>query len=405
MRKFLGTAACTLLGLAIWSCGLDLDSIGEGSSLLDGGVDAQPLADADAEPEPENEGGFDDAGIDANDANVDGSFVDASDADSGDGGIDSGGTDGGLEDSGIDSGVDSGTDSGAADSGALFSVGGNATGIGGDAVLSINGGDDLTVSADGTFTFATKLLNGQTYSVTLFSPPSGHYCKLTNATGLIAGANVSNVGLACVLAPNCQSLHAFDSSFTNGLYSIDPDGVGALPLMTVYCDMTTAGGGWTQVFDHDVSKGYRAANLWSSVNPTLPNQGLYSILNQLGALKSGANYEFRMNWTAGNPNIVGKSLQWTQVQNPTAVTDPTAVTVSNLVQNPTNQTGGGAFSGLAMKVTGNSYLSGERTGFFYWPIGVAAAFVDGTGVSGVPTFISSSAGAAGSATRSQLWIR
>ncbi len=50
-----------------------------------------------------------------------------------------------------------------------FTVGGTLTGLpAGDTVtLQDNGGDDLTLSTNGTFTFPTALPNGQTYSVTV----------------------------------------------------------------------------------------------------------------------------------------------------------------------------------------------------------------------------------------------
>ena len=76
-----------------------------------------------------------------------------------------------------------------------FTIGGAVTGlpIGESVTLRNNGGDDLTVMADGPFTFATA---GTTYAVTVFTQPMSVRCAVTNASGT-ATANVTNVAVVC----------------------------------------------------------------------------------------------------------------------------------------------------------------------------------------------------------------
>ena len=64
-------------------------------------------------------------------------------------------------------------------------------------MLQDNGGDNLSVTANGTFTFATALANGAAYNVTVLTNPSGQTCTVTNGSGTIASANVTNVAVTC----------------------------------------------------------------------------------------------------------------------------------------------------------------------------------------------------------------
>ena len=50
-------------------------------------------------------------------------------------------------------------------------MGGSVTGLTGTVVLQNNAGDDLTLTADGAFSFRTALANGTTYAVTIKTPP------------------------------------------------------------------------------------------------------------------------------------------------------------------------------------------------------------------------------------------
>ncbi len=80
-----------------------------------------------------------------------------------------------------------------------FTIGGTVTGLTGSGlVLRNNSGDDLAVAGNGTFTFGTSLTSGSAYAVTIASQPSGQTCSVTNASGTVSGANVTNVAVSCV---------------------------------------------------------------------------------------------------------------------------------------------------------------------------------------------------------------
>ncbi len=85
-----------------------------------------------------------------------------------------------------------------------FTVGGTLTGLaaGTSVTLQNNGGDDLTLTADGVFSFATALTDGSAYSVAVLSHPTSpsQTCTVSNGSGTLAGANVTNVAVVCVPA-------------------------------------------------------------------------------------------------------------------------------------------------------------------------------------------------------------
>ncbi|TXI96704.1 MAG: hypothetical protein E6Q34_00715 [Burkholderiaceae bacterium] len=68
-------------------------------------------------------------------------------------------------------------------------------------ILSVNGDTDYltTLTANGPFTFSRYVVDGQPYTVTVSSPPTGKVCVVSNGTGTANRANpVSNVGVNCV---------------------------------------------------------------------------------------------------------------------------------------------------------------------------------------------------------------
>jgi len=104
-----------------------------------------------------------------------------------------------------------------------FTIGGTVTGLSGTGlVLQDNGGDNLAVSANGTFTFATAIATGGAYAVTVATQPSGpaQRCIVTAGSGS-AAANVTAV------AVNCLTTGKFAYTANNGdgtisAYTINP---------------------------------------------------------------------------------------------------------------------------------------------------------------------------------------
>lgn len=82
-----------------------------------------------------------------------------------------------------------------------FALGGTVSGLQGTGlVLQNNGGDDRSVSANGTFAFATTLADLAPYAVTVKTQPTSkaQTCAVTNGAGNVGGAAVSSVAIACV---------------------------------------------------------------------------------------------------------------------------------------------------------------------------------------------------------------
>src|SRR5215469_9908302 len=83
-----------------------------------------------------------------------------------------------------------------------YTVGGSVSGLSsGTMVLQDNGGDNLSVTANGTFTFATSLPAGAAYSVTVRTNPAGQTCSVSNGSGTVGSGNVTSVAVTCATVP------------------------------------------------------------------------------------------------------------------------------------------------------------------------------------------------------------
>ncbi len=81
-----------------------------------------------------------------------------------------------------------------------YTIGGTVSGLAGTGlVLQDNGGNNLAVAANGSFTFSTPIATGAAYAVTVLSQPAGpvQTCAVASGSGTVASANVTTVAVSC----------------------------------------------------------------------------------------------------------------------------------------------------------------------------------------------------------------
>jgi len=80
-------------------------------------------------------------------------------------------------------------------------VGGTVSGFSeiGNLVLQNNAGDDLTISANGSFSFPSTLIHAEGYDVSVLTQPSNpdQTCLVSHASGVIVYSNISNISIVC----------------------------------------------------------------------------------------------------------------------------------------------------------------------------------------------------------------
>jgi hypothetical protein len=86
-----------------------------------------------------------------------------------------------------------------------FSVGGTVTGLEGNGlVLELNCGEEESISGNGAFSFDAELTDGTGYTVTVKAQPgqSNQTCTISQGSGTVTGANVTNIAVNCATEEN-----------------------------------------------------------------------------------------------------------------------------------------------------------------------------------------------------------
>ena len=110
-------------------------------------------------------------------------------------------------------------------------VGGTVSGLSGSGlVLQNNAGDDLAISANGSFSFVTPLDFGAAYAVTISAQPSNptQTCTLTNASGTVGDGDVTSIVVTCTT--NAYSVGGTVSGLTGTGLVLRNNGGDDLPI-------------------------------------------------------------------------------------------------------------------------------------------------------------------------------
>jgi len=197
-----------------------------------------------------------------------------------------------------------------------YTVGGAVSGLSGTVVLQDNGGDNLSVSANGSFTFATALAAGAAYSVTVKTNPSGQACTVAGGSGTVGSANVTNVAVTCASNSGSSASDDFNRA-DGGLGSAwTPVADGGMAIASQQVTGTagaTTGDIWTantfasdQYSTVDVTSTQLSADQWVGPAVRLQNGG-----------QSG--YVGLYSWNGGSPQLLlfkRTSGSWAQLGSP-----------------------------------------------------------------------------------------
>ncbi len=106
----------------------------------------------------------------------------------------------------------------------MYSVGGTISGLVNDTQVTLlnKSGDALTVNANGTFGFSTRVTSGTGYAVSVGTQPKGQTCVVPNGSGVVAASNVISIAVTCSRIGYAYVTNSSDNTVSQ--FSIGADG-------------------------------------------------------------------------------------------------------------------------------------------------------------------------------------
>jgi hypothetical protein len=86
-----------------------------------------------------------------------------------------------------------------------YTIGGTVAKLTGTLVLADNGGDDLSITTNAAYKFATAIASRSTYAVTVATQPSKQWCTVNSPSGTVTNANITNANVECDSGIPCAS--------------------------------------------------------------------------------------------------------------------------------------------------------------------------------------------------------
>lgn len=271
-----------------------------------------------------------------------------------------------------------------------YSIGGSVSGLNGSLTLINNGGDVVTLSANGVYAFPAQLVSGASYQVVMHDEPANQDCVVVNGAGTIGG-NVANVNVSCISDSWSHPASLAANISQDAADAINPqvvmDGNGNAIAVWVQLD----GNGDQQVFMSDYN--LTTPNAWThpfSLADNISPDGTNAFNPKVAIGVNGANNDAVIVWAQKNG---AGQFATTQVfmseyragtwQHPASLTDSINPAGSRAFEDPT----------VAMDDNGNAiiawrqldgpilgvdfpllYVSEYRAGSWAHPANLAASF-------------------------------